>query len=310
MGAAAWKPCLPGNTKYLNYCSLMTDSSVLSQNGEGNRPRPTKPTAGIGSAVRLSARRLLSEIEPWSGCLASLCVPGYISDPATVSRGEGVYKADDWSIARQRDMPWDSDETYLQHIFGSEGMNVIAPISLARIFDFSRYRSIWEIGCGDMPQAYVIHRLYPRIRYVATDLDPWVIDRCSRLRVLEGIDKRVLDVLAISETEVPFAGSELLVSWGMEYALDDAQFLRLLGMARRHRVPYLMCSATTIGLGKYLRYLVQTPKRARLIKQRKIRLTGWERSLLHFYRLARRAQLHMEVLGRHGHHFCALFEPL
>lgn len=238
-----------------------------------------------------------------------MCTPGYISDPTTVSRGEGVYKAEDWSIARQRDLPWDNDESYLRYIFGTEGMNVIAAVSLAQTFDFGRYRSIWEIGCGDMAQAYIIHRQYPGIRYVATDLDPWVVDRCSRLSVLDGIDKQVLDVLALVEAEAPFADSELLVSWGMEYALDDAQLLRLLGMARQHRVPYLMCSATTTGLGKYLRYLMQTPKRARLIKQRKLRLTGWERSPLHFHRLARRAQLDMKVLGRHGHHFCALFEP-
>lgn len=256
-----------------------------------------------------SARRVLSEIEPWSGWLASLCVPGYISDPATVGRGEGVYKAEDWSIARQRDLPWDNDESYLRYIFGREGMNVIGAISLAQQFDFGRYRSVWEIGCGDMAQAYITRRLYPSIRYVATDLDPWVIDRCSKLSVLEGIDKRVLDVLSVAEHEAPFAGSDLLVSWGMEYALDDEQFLRLLRMARRQQVPYLMCSATTIGLGKYLRYVAGAFRRARRIKQREIRLTGWERSPLHFYRLARRAELRMTVFGRHGYHFCALFEP-
>ncbi len=251
---------------------------------------------------------MLSELEPWSGWLASLCVPGYTADANVVNRGEGVFKVEDWSIARQRDLPWNDDESYLRYIFGREGINVIGAIALAQAFDFGRYRSIWEIGCGDMSQAYIIHRLHPGIRYVATDLDPWVIDRCAQLSILGGIEKKVLNVLSMPAGQAAFAGFDLLMSWGMEYALDDQQFLSLLATVRDYRVPYLMCSATTTGLGKYLRYLLRMPRRARLIKQRQVRLTGWERSPLHFYRLARRARLHMTVIGRFGYHFCALFE--
>lgn len=263
----------------------------------------------MSNVASLAVRRLWSEVEPWTGWLASLRVPGYTEDPVTVGRADGVYRADDWSVARQRDLRWSDDDTYRRHIYGVEGDNVIAAISLAQVFDFSRYRSIWEIGCGDMAQAYVLHRLYPDIRYVATDLDPWVIQRCRALSVLDGIDKRVLDVLALPENQAPFAGFDLLMSWGMEYALDDAQLLRLLRMVRRYEMPYLLCSATTTGFGKYLRHLLRTPRRAQLAKTHRLRLTGWERSPLRFYRLARRAGLTMRVIGRFGYHYCMLLEP-
>lgn len=263
------------------------------------------------------AHRILSEIDPWTGWLVSLRTPGYSSDPNIVARGEGVYTAEDWSVTRRQGVPalgtdgtqFDSNENYLRYVFGTEGINVVGAISLAQSFDFSRYRSIFEIGCGDMAQAYVIHCLHPRIRYVATDLDPYIIERCAQLSVLEGIDKKVLDVLAISEGRAPFADFDLLVSWGMEYALDDTQLMALFHKVREYSIPYLMCSATTTGIGKYLRYLLRTPQRLRLLRTRQMRMSGWERSPLRFYRLARRAGLRMKVIGRFGYHFCMLIEP-
>lgn len=260
------------------------------------------------------AQRILSEIEPWTGWLVSLRTPGYSDDPNVVKRGNGVYTAEDWTVTRQKGLAatgtdgtqFDSNEKYLRYIFGTEGINVIGAIALAQRFDFGRYRSIFEIGCGDMAQAYVLHSIHPGIRYVATDLDPYVIERCEKLSILNGIEKRVIDVLSM--TEAPFRGYDLLVSWGMEYALDDTQLLQLLATVRSARVPYLLCSATTTGIGKYLRFLLRAPKRARLLKARRTRMSGWERSPLRFYRLARRAGLRMRVIGRFGYHFCMLLE--
>jgi hypothetical protein len=263
-------------------------------------------------------RRFAADIEPWTGWVASLRVPGYSDDPNVVANGDSVYTAEDWSRTRRAGLAsfgtdgtqFDSNEKYLRYIFSTESHNVIAAMLLAKAFDLSRYRSIYEIGCGDMAQAYVIHSLHPAIRYVATDLDPYVIERCSRLTVLDGIEKSVLNVLEVPEAAPPFAGFDLLTSWGMEYALDDAQLLRLLHMACRHRVPYLLCSATTVGLGKYVRYLLSSPKRRRLLRQQRLRHAGWERSVLRFAQLARAANMRMRALGRFGHHFCLLYEPL
>lgn len=271
--------------------------------------RHSRPATGWTSAASRAVHRIAGEIEPWTGWLASLRLPGYTDDARIVGRGDGVYSAEDWSAVRRQDLPWDSDETYLRYIFGREGINVSGAIALAAVFDFSRFRSIFEIGCGDMAQAYVIHRLHPAIRYVATDLDGCVIDRCAKLTALDGIEKRVLDVMNAPGQRAPFDGFDLLMSWGMEYALDDAQLLRLFDSVRRNRLSYLLCSATTAGLGKYVRYLLRARATARGLRERRLRLTGWERSPLRFQRLARRGGLRLTVLGRFGYHFCMFLEP-
>jgi hypothetical protein len=162
------------------------------------------------------------------------------------------------------------------------------------------------VGCGDMAQAFVIHHMYPKIRYVATDLDPYVIDQCSRLHILDGIEKRVLDIASIRDDAVPFSGFDLLVSWGMEYALDDAQLLRLFDLVRSSGTAYLLCSATTVGLLKYARHLFHRHRYVDLVRRQRLRMHGWQRSVGRFHRIARKAGLVTELFGRHGYHFCML----
>ena len=205
---------------------------------------------------------------------------------------------------------FDSDDDLPPVYLRCQSINLIGVLSLAKVFDFSRYHSIFEIGCGDMAQAYVIHHLNPHTRYVATDLDPYVIDRCAGLSVLKGIDMRVLDVLSIGNHECPFAGFDLLMSWGMEYALDDAQLLKLFCMVERAGIPYLMCSASTIGLTPrgIIRDHMDARRNRTLIKQGKLRATGWLRSVGKFRRLAEEAGLEMRTLGRFGYHFCVLLD--
>jgi hypothetical protein len=88
-----------------------------------------------------------------------------------------------------------------------------------------------------------IGRLHARRGWASLGTD----GRCSRLSVLKGIEKSVVNVLSMTEASAPFAGFDLLMSWGMEYALDDNQLQRLMEIVARNRVPYLMCSATTIA---------------------------------------------------------------
>jgi hypothetical protein len=275
----------------------------------------TKVQLQLRQGASRNFRNVYAELEPWTGALLSLEAWSYSHNPNTVASGVGVETAEDWSTARREG--WAAlgtdgthlanDDNYIRHILGAESINLIGVLSLAKVFDFGHYASIFEIGCGDMAQAYVIHRLFPDIRYVATDLDPYVIERCSLLSVLTGIEKRVLNVLAIPDEELPFSEFGLLMSWGMEYALNDDQLLRLFRMVARVRIPYLMCSASTIGLVQYTRDLVRARKVRTLVEQRKLRMTGWRRSIGKFRSLAHQEGLEMEALGRFGYHFCMLF---
>jgi hypothetical protein len=266
------------------------------------------------SGANRAVKNVYSEIEAWTGVPFSLEACKTTNNPNTVSAGKGVETAEDWTNTRRKGSAaqgtdgtyLDNDENYLRYILGVESINLIGVLSFARVFDFTRYRSIFEIGCGDMAQAYVIHQLDPKIRYVATDLDPYVIERCKKLSVLSGIDMRVLDVLTVPDTEIPFAGFDLLMSWGMEYALDDAQLLRLFRMVREAGVPYLQCSATTIGLIQYARHWMDTRRRQALIDQGKLRVSGWLRSIGKFRSLAKQAGLEIRLYGRFGYHFCVL----
>lgn len=262
-------------------------------------------------------RRVLAEIEPWSGWLINARTPSYTDDPNTVAGGNGVYTAEDWTRTRSRGLPsrgtdgsqFEDDDAYLRYVFSIETPNVIGALTLARGFDFARYRSIFELGAGDMAQAFVLHRLYPRIRYIATDLDPYIVERCERLRLLAGIGKQVLDVRAITPAAPPFAGFDLVMSWGMDYALDDAELVRLLRMVGDRGIPYLLCSATTIGLAKYLHGLITLPRNQSLSNARRLRMHGWCRSIRRFKRLGVNAGMKMKVIGRFGYFFCILFEP-
>jgi len=261
-----------------------------------------------------SLKRAVADVEPWLGSFFSQTIPGYSDEPEVVTLGAGVYTAADWTRLRKdgsssfgtSGSEFDDDEKYLRYIFGLEGMNVAGAIMLAKAFDFTRHHSVLEIGCGAMAQAYVLHKTFPHLRYLATDLDPYVVDRCSQLPVLCGIEKKVLNVLSVDEV-TPFAGIDLLMSWGMEYALDDDELLRLLTLAGQANVPYLLCSATIFGPLKYAKFVSKYALRARLGDERKLRLTGWHRSLGKFRYLARAAGLKIQPLGRFGHHFCMLF---
>jgi len=260
-------------------------------------------------------RNVFSELEAWTGSPFSLETWNHTDNPNTVGRGVGVETPEDWTSARRKGSlargtdgtELSDDEKYLRYILGAESINVIGVLSLAKAFDFGKYRSIFEIGCGDMAQAYVIHRLYPHVKYVATDFDPYVIDRCSQLSGLAGIEKGVLDVLSLPSEDVPFAGFDLLASWGMEYALNDEQFLQLLRKVQQSRVPYLMCSATTIGLVQYARHRRAAKQKQTLVDQGKLRKTGWLRSVGRFRHLAQQSGLKTQALGRFGYHFCVLF---
>jgi hypothetical protein len=263
-----------------------------------------------------NVKNAYSEVEPWTGALLSLEALSYSDNPNSVASGIGVETAEDWSNVRRKG--WAAlgtdgthlanDENYIRHILGAESINLIGVLSLMKVFDFGRYRSIFEIGCGDMAQAYVIHQLYPKIRYLATDLDPHVIEHCSQLQVLAGVEKRTLNVLSIADDRAPFEGFDLLMSWGMEYALDDSQLIQLFRMVKRTRISYLMCSASTIGLIQYARQRLRDRKLQALVGERKLRMNGWRRSIGRFRALSREAGLDMQTLGRFGYHFCMLLE--
>lgn len=263
-----------------------------------------------------AVRSGLSDLDLWLGSLVRLQSPSYTNDPNLVGLGDGVFTAADWTATRRKGAKifgtdgsqYDSNEKYLKHIFGAESANVVAAVSLAKSFDFGRYRSIFEIGCGDMAQAFIISRLFPNVRYVATDLDSYVIGRCASLTLLDGIEKRVVDINSENEEWLP-GDVDLLTSWGVDYALSDHQLVSLLRLIGNRKIPYLMCSATAVGPVKHLMRQFARRQIARKAKAGRLRTQGWNRSLRQFRLLGHKAGVRMYSLGRFGYFFTSLFVP-
>lgn len=232
---------------------------------------------------------------------------------SNVLDGDGIYSSDEWSRTRRLGSAqhgidgrqYDSDARYLAYIHAAEPNKVTAGRLLAQAFDFSRYARVLELGCGDMIQALEITRAWPHLHYVATDFDPYVVARCSELPVLAGVQKQVFDVL--NDPHERFAGFDLILSWGLDAALDDAQLVATLASIRRYGVPWLMCSPSTIGPILHLHQRSTERRRRELLAERKLRMHGWARSVAYFARLARTAGVSMRSIGRHGMYTCIVF---
>jgi hypothetical protein len=260
----------------------------------------------VGASVRRADFFLQSRL-----CLVQ---PLFIEDPAAVP-GAGIYTAEDWSRVRPlRTAPFapdvdrhGSDQDYRQYLSSIHQGKILSVQSLIRAFDFSRYRRIMELGCGDMPQAYRICSRYPDISYTATDFDPYVIERCSRLPLLAGIRKKVFDVMQDDLAELK--NHDLVVSWSLEFSLDDAHLGNLFAACKKHCVPYLLCTHTTIGPLDYLFRAWSLRKLTKRVRSKGVRMLGWLRSVGEIARLARRSGMRLQWKSYHVNHAALLFAP-
>ena len=201
-----------------------------------------------------------------------------------------------------------SDENYLSRGFGAESVKVVAALSLMDVFDLRSYKEILEIRCGDIIQALVIKHRYPNVAYLATDFDPYMIQQCAKLTPLNPIRKGVLDIMSLSVDDERLRQFDLIISWGVDYTLQDNQLLRLLEAIQSSGASYLMCSGTLIGPAKFVYSLARTAKMNRLLRSGLVREQGWQRSIGRFRRFAKYAGMNVRILGMHGFYFCLLFE--
>lgn len=241
----------------------------------------------------------------WS--LADFLVQPYVrlSVPLRVARpGEGVQSAEEWgrdrvaSTAGNADR-YDSDEAYGRYLDSIRESKLRAVESLMEAFDFGRYPRVLELGCGDMPQAAAVAARFPGIRYTATDFDPVVIERCGRISRLASIRKAVVDA---SRPGLDLSGQDLLVSWSLEFALDDAALTRLFAACKAARLPYLLGTHTAIGPIGWWRYRPRGPAGG-------MRHLGWLRSAGEVERIARGAGMRPQWRRRHANHVVLFFEP-
>ena len=260
-------------------------------------------------AIAAGVRRADYLLQPHFRLVQQVFVP----DP-TAQPGAGVYTAEEWSRIRHRQtVPsgnesdrYGSDEAYLEYLAAIRESKMLSVQSLVRTFDFGRYKSIIELGCGDMPQAYLIHSSYPGLSYTATDFDADVIERCARLPLLGAIRKSVLDVTGADLDEL--GNHDLVMSWSLEFSLEDDQLVGLFGACRARALPYLLCTHTAIGpLGCLVRAVARKGRDQGA--QGHVRKIGWLRSIGEIARLARLAGMTLRSRSYHVNHAALLFAP-
>ena len=235
-------------------------------------------------------RRKLINLDLWAGRGVALKLPAYIEERWSVSR-QGSYTAEEWSHARmagyrgnEAGRPLlDTEEGYRHQLATHNAPAVQAANRLAVTLNFQCYHSILEIGCGEMAQAYTLTSLFSHLRYRATDFDPFVIEKCLRLPLLNRIEKGVLDVSRIAASDL--AGFDLLTGWEIIYALDEPVLHTVLSAYQR------------------------------LVAERRLRIHGWNSSLGYYRRQARQAGMKLSRFwlppaGAADNFSFLLFEPV
>jgi trans-aconitate methyltransferase len=250
-------------------------------------------------------RQFISNLDLRAGKFCSLNFPAYIREQY-LSGGKGVYSQEEWSRTRtlgyrgagRESENLDSDARYVQRMLSDHSRNVLAALRLVRTVDFSRYESVLEIGCGEMIQAFVLKCNFPSLRVKATDFDPYIINKCSRLPLLNCLEKEVLDAGALSAEQV--RGFKLLMCWEVLYALDDEKVLAILRAAASAGAPFLACTTQMTGPARQcwraLKNLNWRPDGfyyKRLERAGAIRMHGWTPSAGYYDRLAARAGMRL-----------------
>ena len=154
-----------------------------------------------------------------------------------------------------------------------------------------------------MVQAFVITKLYPHLRYCASDFDPYIIKKCSRLPLLSNIEKKVLDVSVLKADDLQ--GFQIVLSWELLYALDDNKLLRLFGTIGEARVSMVACTTQLTGpLRGIMRRIKGIPKN-RETNWQEFRMHGWHHSLGYYQHLSRRFGMILKKIwypSFRGHH--------
>ncbi len=246
---------------------------------------------------------MLISVDVLSGKYISVRQPAYILED--ILEGDGIYSQDEWALARSKgyrdagmgSADLDSNAKYLTRMLSVNSRNTLAALRLCQSFDFDHYGSVLELGCGEMIQAFVIKSAYPHLRVMATDFDAYVIGKCAQLDLLGGVEKEVLDVAAIAPEMLE--GFGVVMSWDMNYALNDDILLKVLRAAKAANIPYLACSTQHIGVLRYLfrglkgvvsRNSVDTNKQRDDVI---LRMHGWQTSVGYYQKLAKRAGMHL-----------------
>lgn len=219
--------------------------------------------------------------------------------------GRGVYTREEWAQARRvgyndagpESAAIDTEVGFLRRAFGGERRKLESGLRLADHLKQAGYRSVLEVGCGEMITSWAIKSRLPEIRYLATDYDDFVVAKCRRLRLLEPIEKACLDVDAVTVAELqPF---DVVVAWEVFYAFDTVRFVRFLEKVKAADSALIICSGQLVGPLRAASYLVKSRMQgyAGRCERGEVRAHGFKCSVGHYRQIAAGLGLACRLVG-------------
>jgi hypothetical protein len=228
--------------------------------------------------------------------------PTFTQDPRPYSTEfGGVYSKEEWLDSRKgKNDFYDSPTLYkLRELHWKKFDGTKAIYDLARIYNFSSMKSIGEIGGIPFVQAWALMEWYPETDFVLTDADGHNLLKLEDFLKVHQVNfrdsaKPKAGTLRIEKFDLQFdslevfANCDLLMLWGVDYALADSALDKLFEFCRTKNISLMISSMTPMGSFRRLIYWVQTNRKDRKFfrKSRQMSLVGYYRTRKYFEALA------------------------
>lgn len=250
--------------------------------------------------------------------------PTFTQDPRPKAKGAGgVYSSEEWLESRRgRDSFYESPSLYKLRKMHWEKFNGIKSVhKLSRIFDFSVKTKIGEIGGVPFVHAWTLMELHPEMSFLLTDADG---HNLLKLEVfLREHQKNFLDPKSPRTTTLQFEkfdlrtdslevffGCDLLMMWGVDYALADPELEKLFAFCQSKDIPLIISTMTPMSSFRRLVFWVQRNGIVRKLFQRKkpMSLVGYYRTRKYFAALSKKSGVSCSELMKNGTYSTYLFE--
>lgn len=238
--------------------------------------------------------------------------PTFTQDPRPKAKGAGgVYSSEEWLESRRgRDSFYESPSLYkLRKMHWDKFIGIKSAFELSRIFDFSAKTKIGEIGGVPFVHAWTLMELHPETNFVLTDADGLnllkleVFLREHQRSFLDSSSPRSTTLqfekfdLRTDSLEV-FSGCNLLMMWGVDYALADPELEKLFTFCQSNEIPLMISSMTPMGFLRRLVFWVQRNGIVRKLFRRKkpMSLVGYYRTRKYFETLSKKSGVSCSAL--------------
>lgn len=152
----------------------------------------------------------------------------YTTDKNLICKGDGVYSSEDWGFTREKNdslFSLPNTYNYYKSIF-LDGKKLCSVSNLIQNFKLEDFSLVGDIGGVPFSQAWAMKQLCPGLKFILTDYDSRSIESLMNLSIFSS-DYRLHVFDAKKDDYLLFDDCDLLTMWGVDYALEDADLIRL-----------------------------------------------------------------------------------